>query len=140
LRRHAYFTSKRVIEKDNQADHGAREERDESAKKQVSSELQVEHPKQEHVDQRPDRDRVPHDGRVAGGDAEKARTSILEELIDKAATFIDSQNTLLVNADFCVFTDMIGRLCKDEEASPSAGLQHVVEEVVHQWFEQALVN
>ena len=45
-----------------------------------------------------------------------------------------------MNADFRVFTDMIGRLCKDEEASPSAGLQHVVEEVVHQWFEQALVE
>lgn len=59
---------------------------------------------------------------------------------DKAATFIDSQNTLLVNADFRVFKDMIARLCKDKDAKLSAGLEPVVEEVVHQWFEQALVE
>jgi hypothetical protein len=63
-----------------------------------------------------------------------------DEMEDKAATFIDSQNTLLVNADFRVFKDMIARLCKDKDARPSAGLRHVVEEVVHQWFEQALVE
>jgi hypothetical protein len=56
---------------------------------------------------------------------------------DKAATFILSQNTLLVNADFRVFTDMIARLCKEKEGD---GLRGAVEEVVHQWFEQALVE
>jgi hypothetical protein len=59
---------------------------------------------------------------------------------DKAATYIRDQNTLLVNANFRVFTDMISRLLKDKEAGPAPGLQDVVTEIVHQWFEQALVE
>ena len=59
---------------------------------------------------------------------------------DKAATFIQNQNTLLVNADFRVFKDMTTRLYKERDATPSAGLQDVVKEIVHQWFEQALVE
>jgi hypothetical protein len=59
---------------------------------------------------------------------------------DKAATFLRGQNTLLVNADFRVFTDMIARLCKEKDAGPGPGLQDAVEEIVHQWFEQALVE
>jgi hypothetical protein len=59
---------------------------------------------------------------------------------DKAAKFIQNQNTLLVNADFRVFTDMIARLCKEKDAGFAAGVNSVVEEVVHQWFEQALVE
>lgn len=59
---------------------------------------------------------------------------------DKAASFITGQNTLLVNADFRVFTDMIARLCKEKNAGPGPGLQDAVEEIVHQWFEQALVE
>jgi hypothetical protein len=59
---------------------------------------------------------------------------------DKPAKFIQNQNTLLINADFRVFTDMIARLCKDKDAGLGPGLQGTVEEVVHQWFEQALVE
>jgi hypothetical protein len=59
---------------------------------------------------------------------------------DKAATFLPDQNTLLVNADFRVFRDMVARLCKEKDAGPGPGLQDVVEEIVHQWFEQALVE
>jgi len=59
---------------------------------------------------------------------------------DKAATFISGQNTLLVNADFRVFKDMIARLCKEKDTGPGPGLQDAVEEIVHQWFEQALVE
>jgi hypothetical protein len=59
---------------------------------------------------------------------------------DKAAKFIQNQNTLLVNADFRVFTDMIARLCKEKDTQVGPGLQSTVEEVVHQWFEQALVE
>jgi len=59
---------------------------------------------------------------------------------DKAAQFIQNQNTLLVNADFRVFTDMVTRLCKEKDTGLGAGLQSTVEEVVHQWFEQALVE
>jgi hypothetical protein len=59
---------------------------------------------------------------------------------DKAAKYIQNQNTLLVNADFRVFTDMVVRLCKEKDTALSADLQSTVEEVVHQWFEQALVE
>ena len=59
---------------------------------------------------------------------------------DKAAKFIQNQNTLLVNADFRVFTDMVARLCKEKETGFGPDLQGTVEEVVHQWFEQALVE
>jgi hypothetical protein len=59
---------------------------------------------------------------------------------DKAAKFIQNQNTLLVNADFRVFADMIARLCKEKDTGIGPGLQTTVEEVVHQWFEQALVE
>jgi hypothetical protein len=61
-------------------------------------------------------------------------------LEDKAGTFLFDQNTLLVNADFRVFADMINRLCKEKEAGPGPGLQDAVRETVHQWFEQALVE
>jgi hypothetical protein len=61
-----------------------------------------------------------------------------DQLEDKAATFIPNQNTLLVNADFRVFMDMIVRLCKDKDAGP--GLEDAVKGIVHQWFEQALVE
>jgi hypothetical protein len=61
-----------------------------------------------------------------------------DPLEDKAATFVPNQNTLLVNADFRVFKDMIARLCKEKEAG--LGLEDAVKEIVHQWFEQALVE
>jgi hypothetical protein len=63
-----------------------------------------------------------------------------DEMEDKAATFVQNQNTLLVNADFRVFKDMAGRLCRERDAGPGSGLQDVVREIVHQWFEQALVE
>jgi hypothetical protein len=63
-----------------------------------------------------------------------------DQLEDKAATFIPNQNTLLVNGDFRVFKDMIARLCKEKDAGPGPALQDAVQEVVHQWFEQALVE
>jgi len=47
---------------------------------------------------------------------------------------------LLVNADFRVFIDMISRLCKEKDSGLGPDLQSTVEEVVHQWFEQALVE
>jgi hypothetical protein len=59
---------------------------------------------------------------------------------DKAATYVPGQNTLLVNADFRVFKDMISRLCKEKDGGPGVGMEKAVEEVVHQWFEQSLVE
>jgi hypothetical protein len=61
-----------------------------------------------------------------------------DSMEDKAATFIQNQNTLLVNADFRVFNDMVVRLAKEREATLQ--VKAVVEEVVRQWFEQALVE
>jgi hypothetical protein len=45
-----------------------------------------------------------------------------------------------VNADFRVFKDMIVRLGKDKDGGSGAGFLDVVTEIVHQWFEQALVE
>ena len=59
---------------------------------------------------------------------------------DKAANYIPNQNTLFVNADFRVFKDMTARLCKEKDVAFGVEIQSVVEEVVHQWFEQALVE
>ena len=58
---------------------------------------------------------------------------------DKAASFLSDQNTLFVNADFRVFKDMVARLCKERDAGMPR-LAELVEEVVHGWFEQALVE
>lgn len=69
------------------------------------------------------------DGTRAEGDME-----------DKAARYLADQNTLLVNADFRVFEDMISRLCKTKEAGHKVALRDVVTDVVHQWFEQALIE
>jgi hypothetical protein len=84
LGRDGDFAPKGMIEQDDQADHGASEGGDQSSKQQMSAEGQVEQPNQEHVDQRANRDRIPHDGRYAGGDAENAVPSILKEVIELA--------------------------------------------------------
>jgi hypothetical protein len=63
-----------------------------------------------------------------------------DRLEDKAASFLQDQNTLLINSDFRVFKDMIGRLCKEKNFGAGVAVQDVVREIVHQWFEQALVE
>jgi hypothetical protein len=56
----------------------------------------------------------------------------------RAAEYFEDQNLLLINADFRVFTDMIERWCR---AYGDVGWAHAtVEEVVHEWFEQTLVE
>lgn len=62
------------------------------------------------------------------------------DMEDKAAKYLPEQNTLLVNADFRVFTDMIKRLCKEKDTAQGVSIDKVVEDVVHAWFEQALVE
>jgi Histidine kinase-, DNA gyrase B-, and HSP90-like ATPase len=59
---------------------------------------------------------------------------------DKAASFVAGQNTLLVNANFRVFRDMVTRLCKEKDTGLGSRLEAIVDEIVHQWFEQALVE
>jgi Histidine kinase-, DNA gyrase B-, and HSP90-like ATPase len=61
------------------------------------------------------------------------------DLEDRAAKYIPSSNTLLINADFRVFTDMVKRWVTHYAGTPG-GTAKVVEEVVREWFEQSLVE
>jgi hypothetical protein len=60
------------------------------------------------------------------------------DLDDRAAKFLLQQNTLLINADFRVFTDMIDRWTHAYQHLP--GAKSTVKEVVHEWFEQQLIE
>ncbi len=63
------------------------------------------------------------------------------DMEDKAAKFVANQNTLMVNADFRVFTDMIERLASAKRAVPGGvDIRPTVIDVVHAWFEQALIE
>lgn len=62
------------------------------------------------------------------------------DMEDKAAKYLSEQNTLLVNADFRVFKDMVLRLCKEKDTKQGLNIESVVEDVVHSWFEQALIE
>lgn len=55
-----------------------------------------------------------------------------------AAKFILQQNLLLINADFRVFTDMVDRWSGIYSHVPGAAA--TVKEVVHEWFEQQLIE
>src|SRR6266436_1654999 len=48
-----------------------------------------------------------------------------DDMEDKAAKFIQNQNTLLVNADFRVFIDMVARLCREKDTGLGPGLQEM---------------
>jgi uncharacterized membrane protein YgcG len=61
-----------------------------------------------------------------------------DDLDDKAAKYLQPQNTILANADFRVFTDMMARWKKIYGHVPSA--IPVVESVVKEWFQQQLVE
>lgn len=62
------------------------------------------------------------------------------DMEDKAAKYLADQNTLLVNSDFRVYEDMIKRLSKIWDDGKGVGLDTVVTSVVHQWFQQALIE
>ena len=62
------------------------------------------------------------------------------DMEDRAAKYLSAQNTLLVNADFRVFGDMANRLCKEKDGGLPVNIGDVVTDVVHQWFEQALIE
>jgi len=57
---------------------------------------------------------------------------------DRAAQYLQEQNLLQINGDFRGFTDMIDRWCTEYADTPGARTQ--ITEVVHEWFEQALVE
>ena len=60
------------------------------------------------------------------------------DMEDRAARYLIDRNTLLINADFRAFRDMVERWMNDWPASP--GVARVVEDAVRGWFEQALVE
>ncbi len=60
------------------------------------------------------------------------------DLEDRAARFLIEQNRLLINADFRVFIDMVNKFTKDFGGNPA--LYEVVQDAVHRWFEQALIE
>jgi hypothetical protein len=65
-------------------------------------------------------------------------TRTLGDLEDRAARYLVSDNLLLMNADFRVFTDMIKRY--ESMYAHAPGVKPVIEEVVKEWFEQSLVE
>ncbi len=63
------------------------------------------------------------------------------DMEDKAAKYVANQNTLMVNADFRVFADMIARLANAKGMAPGGiDIRPTVTDVVHAWFEQALIE
>jgi len=60
------------------------------------------------------------------------------DLEDRAAKYLPQLNKLLINADFRVFTDMVDRWCARYSHAP--GSRATVEQVVQEWFEQAIVE
>ena len=68
--------------------------------------------------------------------AEGTRTPGDQE--DRAGKYLPEQNLLLINGDFRVYDDMIERWCKQYSHAP--GARPTVQEVVREWFEQALIE
>jgi hypothetical protein len=68
--------------------------------------------------------------------AEGTRTPPFLE--DRAAKYLPEKNLLQINADFRVFTDMEERWCTFYSGTP--GARPSIRDVVHEWFEQALIE
>jgi len=60
------------------------------------------------------------------------------DLEDRAAKYLPEENLILINGDFRVFEDMTSRWCKRYEHV--SGARPVIEDVVREWFEQALIE
>jgi len=68
-------------------------------------------------------------------EADGTRTAA--ELDDRAAKFLPDDNLIQANADFRVFTDMTDYWCDEYRVDRG---NKAVTDVVHEWFEQALVE
>jgi hypothetical protein len=66
----------------------------------------------------------------------KTKTREPGEMEDRAARFLIETNTLLINADFRVFTDMISFW--NRELGKETDISQIVTTAVHNWFQQAL--
>lgn len=60
------------------------------------------------------------------------------DLEDRAAKYLAEENVILINGDFRGFTDMIDRWHRRYSDAP--GARQTVEDTVHEWFEQALIE
>ena len=60
-----------------------------------------------------------------------------EEMEDRAARFVAEDNLIKINADFRGFTDVIDYWCEEYNVEPG---HQVVVDVVHEWYEQLLVE
>lgn len=60
------------------------------------------------------------------------------DMEDRAGKYLREQNLLIINSDFRVFTEMVGRW--EAAYASTAGAKSVVKEVVHEWFEQQLIE
>lgn len=58
------------------------------------------------------------------------------DLEDRAARFLLDQNTLIINGDFRVFTDMIDRW--NHDLGRGTAVNDIVTTAVRNWFQQAL--
>jgi hypothetical protein len=65
-------------------------------------------------------------------------TRIPPFLEDRAAKYLPEKNLIQINSDFRGFIDMEERWCK--QYVDIAGARPVVRDVVHEWFEQALIE
>lgn len=61
------------------------------------------------------------------------------DIEDRAARYLRAQNVLLINQDFRVFQDMVSHWLK-YFGERQAGVASVIEDAVHNWFEQSLVE
>lgn len=62
------------------------------------------------------------------------------DMEDRAARFIEDQNLLLVNGDFRVFADMRKHWIDAYRDRRVPGIEKLVRDFVHGWYEQALVE
>lgn len=70
--------------------------------------------------------------------SEAAGSRTPPDLNDRAAKFLHERNLIMINSDFRVFSDMVERWRKAYAHLP--GTQGVVKDVVHEWFEQELIE
>lgn len=70
--------------------------------------------------------------------SEKERSRVPPELEDRVAKFHMEANLITINADFRVIVDMIDRWSTTYAHVP--GAHAYVEDVVHEWFEQELIE
>jgi hypothetical protein len=69
----------------------------------------------------------------------KGTRAVDDTLEDRAASYVNStQNTLLINEDFRVYTDLVKHFVRRYEGYP--GVEQTVPEIIKEWYSQQLVE